>query len=51
MSKFIEITKEIDQHLATILDQALKSGGLAIQRSVQAVIDAVNEIDMQAPKE
>jgi len=43
MSKFITITKEIDQHLALIFDHALKSGGFALHKSVQTIIEAVKE--------
>jgi hypothetical protein len=51
MSKIIEVTQEIDQHLVKIFDQALKAGGLALHNSVQAVIQAIRELDIPPTKQ
>ena len=51
MRKIIEITPEIEKHLLSIMDQALKYGGIQSQPTVNAIMAAVvNEEKPVAPE-
>lgn len=41
--KYLEITPEMDAHLAKLIDCALKHSGLSIHASAKAVIDGIKE--------
>jgi len=39
--KFLKISEEIEKHLVTIFDAALKAGGMQVHHQVHAVISSI----------
>lgn len=50
MKKIIELSVEVEQHLAAIFDHALKFGGYQIKRAIDIIEKSIQQVESNEQK-